>query len=496
MNIHLSTDCFNEIDRFLKFCYDGILEVDDSWTPYPHADCLVPLYKFADYMQCDSLRQLILDYWENQLENGLAYANIIFYGLEAGDEECIKAANERLPVKRSPLFADHIESWLDDGSSAMLEALSLLLYHPFSKEKNIINDVEFEGHILAALGEYLAEMTRSARGKIPIDIFAELLTRFLPGTISETDFAALILDYVEDNDISSPFHVQSLLSIVDFSAIPKHQLLNWLLPNIEKFEKISPFFSSTIKDLASLSGAVKLRCDYSKKVLNQNDLFLSLDCGCVLDYSIAAYLSQKRNRNNFVCRKRCCQPAFHMSKKGSKAFEKELQAKLDEMSDNSVQSRAINMYLSKKIDKSLALKNTMQSEEFKQLPSKKKSSRKRNVPEVSPPKVIRFLDQTASIGEDTYVYIAVDEAADMKCVLDKFAFTKVEQDSFKNNYHANGIIYLVGIRYAISNEGRFVRFFVCETWERNLSTQDTNIEKWDFTHDEIIARWKSWVNYS
>ena len=37
---------------------------------------------FADYMQCHNLRQVILDYWRNQLDNGLAYANIVFYGLE------------------------------------------------------------------------------------------------------------------------------------------------------------------------------------------------------------------------------------------------------------------------------------------------------------------------------------------------------------------------------------------------------------------------------
>ncbi|GFH50023.1 predicted protein [Chaetoceros tenuissimus] len=490
MNIHLSTDCFNEIDRFLRFCYDGILEVDDSWKPYPHADCLVPLCKFADYMQCDSLRQVILDYWRTQLDNGLAYANIVFYGIEASDEECIKAANERLPMKRSSFFADHIELWLDDGSSDMLEALSLLMYHPFSREKKIIN--EEKAHILFFLGEYLAEMTRSARSNIPIDIFADLLTRFIPGTISETDFAALILDYIEDNDITSPFHVQSLLSIVDFSVIPKHQLLNWLLPAIEKFEKLPPLFSSTIKDLASLSGAVKLRCDFSKKVLN--DVVVVLDCGCVLDSSTAKDLCMQINRNNFLIKKRCCQPNFHRGKscKSSTQFQKELREKINDCHDasSSLESRAIETYFSKKAAKSNELKSTIQSKEFKKPPSKKKPSRKRNAFEVSPPKVIRFLDQTASIGEDTYVYIAVDETTDTKFkhVLDKFALAKVEQFSLKYNYDVDGTVYLEKIRHRDA-DGRFVRFCTDNTWAHCLSEQDIDLEKWDFTNDQIIARW-------
>lgn len=58
-------------------------------------------------MQCHSLRKVILDYWRNQLDNGLAYANIIFYGLEVGDMECIKAANERF--QQIEIFPNDVE---------------------------------------------------------------------------------------------------------------------------------------------------------------------------------------------------------------------------------------------------------------------------------------------------------------------------------------------------------------------------------------------------
>ena len=131
-----------------------------------------------------------------------------------------------------------------------------------------------------------------------------------------------------------------------------------------------------------------------------------------------------------------------------------------------------------------------QSEEFKQLPSHKKPSRKRNASEVSPPKVIRFLDQTASIGEDTYVYIAVDETTDTKFkhVLDKFALAKVEQFSLKYNYTVDGAVYLEKIRH-YDADGHFVRFCTDNTWAHCLSEQDIDLEKWDFTNDQIIARW-------
>ena len=60
------------------------------------------------------------------------------HGLEVGDEECIEAANKRF--QQIEKFPNDVELWLDDGSSAITEALSLLLYHPFSKEKLFIND--------------------------------------------------------------------------------------------------------------------------------------------------------------------------------------------------------------------------------------------------------------------------------------------------------------------------------------------------------------------
>ncbi|GFH50020.1 predicted protein [Chaetoceros tenuissimus] len=156
----------------------------------------------------------------------------------------------------------------------------------------------------------------------------------------------------------------------------------------------------------------------------------------------------------------------------------------------SLESRAIETYFSKKAAKSNELKSTIQSKEFKKPPSKKKPSRKRNAFEVSPPKVIRFLDQTASIGEDTYVYIAVDETTDTKFkhVLDKFALAKVEQFSLKYNYDVDGTVYLEKIRHRDA-DGRFVRFCTDNTWAHCLSEQDIDLEKWDFTNDQIIARW-------
>lgn len=101
MNIHLPSQSFDEIDRFLKFCYDGTLDVDDAWSLIPKEDCLVPLYKLADYMQCNILSETILDYWRNGLNNGLAFANIISFALEAGENECVKAAIANLPLKKN-----------------------------------------------------------------------------------------------------------------------------------------------------------------------------------------------------------------------------------------------------------------------------------------------------------------------------------------------------------------------------------------------------------
>ncbi|GFH50024.1 predicted protein [Chaetoceros tenuissimus] len=484
MNIHLSTDCFNEIDRFLKFCYDGILDVDDSWTPYPHADCLVPLYKFTDYMQCHNLRQVILDYWRTQLENGLAYANIIFHGLEVGDEECIKAANERWPMNRfrcsqMRVISDHNELWLDDGSSALLEALSLLTHHPFSKEKKIIS-VADEAYIRHVLGEYLAEMTRSARSNIPIDIFADLLTRFIPGTISETDFAALILDYIEDNDITSPFQVQSLLAIVDFSVIPKHQLLNWLLPTIEKFEKLPPLFSSTIKDLALLSGAVKLRCDYSKKVLNIQDRVIFLDCGCVLSEDIALKRIQQKTTKSV-----CSHP--HVHKKTGRQSVKVLREKCNDKTEDSVESAAIRSYFERKEAKKDALRAILHSKEFKKTTSQKIASRKRNLSDILPPKVMRFLDQTATIGEDTYVYIALDEDVDTKFkhVFQKFAKAKKVQYRWKYTFDIPVDVLLKNhLRFGIDDNRTW--------WSQAPNPRDKEeliAETWNFHNDIMTARW-------
>ena len=105
------------------------------------------------------------------------------------------------------------------------------------------------------------------------------------------------------------------------------------------------------------------------------------------------------------------------------------------------------------------------------------------------------MDQTASIGEDTYVYIAVDESTDTKFehVLHKFALAKAEQFSLKYNYDVNGTVYQEKSQVDDYNEGRFVRFFTDNTWAHCLSNQDLDLEKWDFANDQIIARWHDYM---
>lgn len=194
---------------------------------------------------------------------------------------------------------------LDDGSSRLLGALYSLLDHPviIQERRNQSDGQNMEDNsnessaktihedILDVLGEYLAEMDRSLRNSIPIEVFADLITSFIPGTISECDFARLIFEFIEDNDIEATFQIQSLLSIIDFTVIPKHQLLNWILPIMDT---LSPTMAISLNDIASISSPIPLRCGYTKEILSkENGSFTVLSCGCVMSKKSAIELCKK-----------------------------------------------------------------------------------------------------------------------------------------------------------------------------------------------------------
>ena len=113
------------------------------------------------------------------------------------------------------------------------------------------------------------------------DIFAYVLTKFIPGTMSEVDYCILILGYLEMNKIQDETYTQMLLSKVDYGIISKSQLCYHLIPS--RIEIISPILAIILHDISAVSSPNLIRCVYSGEILTGKDgSFETFPCGCTL----------------------------------------------------------------------------------------------------------------------------------------------------------------------------------------------------------------------
>eukprot|EP00633_Aureoumbra_lagunensis_P009777 CAMPEP_0197322760 /NCGR_PEP_ID=MMETSP0891-20130614/70094_1 /TAXON_ID=44058 ORGANISM="Aureoumbra lagunensis, Strain CCMP1510" /NCGR_SAMPLE_ID=MMETSP0891 /ASSEMBLY_ACC=CAM_ASM_000534 /LENGTH=423 /DNA_ID=CAMNT_0042815233 /DNA_START=2591 /DNA_END=3862 /DNA_ORIENTATION=+ len=82
------------------------------------------------------------------------------------------------------------------------------------------DDDETQEKCIKVIGEYLAEVPRKERARLNVQSFAHTVFNLLPGTVKEQTFAALILDYLEDNGSATTEAASVLLSLVSWSFIP------------------------------------------------------------------------------------------------------------------------------------------------------------------------------------------------------------------------------------------------------------------------------------
>ena len=133
------------------------------------------------------------------------------------------------------------DKWLQSDSSHLLAALASICQNHFDlgmgREQGDDEDPNISSLILNTLGEYLAEMRRTDRAKMPISVFARCLVKFPPGAIAEADYATILLDYLEDNKSMnySDAIVVALLGTVDFSSISQGALERMIVSRIPSY---------------------------------------------------------------------------------------------------------------------------------------------------------------------------------------------------------------------------------------------------------------------
>ena len=300
---------FDAIDGLMRWCYECRVqpEVVTLKTKYivleQHVKGMPALWVLADFVHCKELCDAILDSMEaGRLGTGKSFAVFVdeAIALDTGSDVLLKAAVQGLPLSEDR--GEELEKWLDWGSAEFLNALAKC-YYRLSGDKSFEQTREMAS---AVLGLYLAEMRRADRAELMPSLFARCLTKFRLGTITEADYATMVIDYIEDRDRTrsgshtvSESCMMALLGTVDFRRIRPNTLRFSIIPRIESF---SPSYALVVNDFTEDACQVIARCSYSGKILadevGDTEEWGILSCGNVICRESVDYLMPFKQGND------------------------------------------------------------------------------------------------------------------------------------------------------------------------------------------------------
>ena len=302
IRIVIPPDTFDAVDVLLRWSYDGQCQLHeyvrktDRHILDGYVTGVCALWLLADFLQCRELCNEIVSMLKaGGLRSGWAFANLIEEACDTPASSLIDAAVQGLPLK--PEQRTQLEDiWLDYGGSELLGSL-VSVYQIQRQQQTAVENVNENGgevdsdnssstgfisshDILNTFGVFLAEMGRSDRAKMTPIVFAQCITRHPPDTISELDYATLVLDYIEDRTSGiSDDCIMALLGTIDFISVSQGGLQYGLIPRINK---IFPSYAMLVNDFASVASTIITRCAFSSETLSNACDWAYTSCGSVL----------------------------------------------------------------------------------------------------------------------------------------------------------------------------------------------------------------------
>ncbi|KAL7545866.1 hypothetical protein ACHAWF_009222, partial [Thalassiosira exigua] len=303
MRVVVPPGTFGAVDALMRWCYDGRcrLDVYERKTNFlvleRYAHGIPALWALADFVQCVDLCEAIVGTLRTgRLRSGREFAILVEEAKALGVVDAlVGAALEGLPLQLNR--REDLEDLLDFGAAEMLGAMAEChdLY-PGGKssddgEEGATGQAADENLLVRTLGNYLAEMKRGDRGKMAPSLFARCLAQFPPGTVSEADYAKMVMDYIEDyaylqaGTVTSESCIVALLGSIDFGAISREALVLEYIPRVER---IFPPYALIVNDFTSVASSIITRCPLSNEVMSaEGNVFFVVSCGNILSHSTA-----------------------------------------------------------------------------------------------------------------------------------------------------------------------------------------------------------------